>query len=77
MPIEILQKYFNKWLSTGYDLFGKDRSGSAARFYRWGFKGRFDEATARSRPKISKGSTKKHASSITKKTAQSSNRSID
>jgi benzoyl-CoA 2,3-dioxygenase component B len=51
IPIEIVQKYLNKWLSTGYDLFGKDRSGSAARFYRWGFKGRFDEATAKEPPK--------------------------
>ncbi|HME60042.1 MAG TPA: Phenylacetic acid catabolic protein, partial [Candidatus Binatia bacterium] len=51
VPIEILQKYLNKWLSTGYDLFGKDRSGSAARFYRWGFKGRFDEANAKEPPK--------------------------
>jgi benzoyl-CoA 2,3-epoxidase subunit B len=51
VPIEILQKYLNKWLSTGYDLFGKDRSTAAARFYRWGFKGRFDEATAKEPPK--------------------------
>jgi benzoyl-CoA 2,3-dioxygenase component B len=51
VPIEILQKYLNKWLSTGYDLFGKDRSSSAARFYRWGFKGRFDETTAKEPPK--------------------------
>jgi benzoyl-CoA 2,3-epoxidase subunit B len=50
IPVEILQKYLNKWLSTGYDLFGKDRSTSAARFYRWGFKGRFDEATAKAPP---------------------------
>jgi benzoyl-CoA 2,3-dioxygenase component B len=46
VPTNILQKYINKWLSTGYDLFGKDHSGSAARFYRWGFKARFDETTA-------------------------------
>ena len=32
---------------TIYDLFGKDHSTAAARFYRWGFKGRFDEATAK------------------------------
>ena len=51
VPIEILQKYLNKWLSTGYDLFGKDHSSAAARFYRWGFKGRFDEATAKELPK--------------------------
>jgi benzoyl-CoA 2,3-dioxygenase component B len=51
VPIEILQKYLNKWLSVGYDLFGKDRSSAAARFYRWGFKGRFNEATATEPPK--------------------------
>lgn len=51
VPIEIMQKYFNKWLSTGYDLFGKDHSTSAARFYRWGFKGRYDEATTSAPPK--------------------------
>jgi benzoyl-CoA 2,3-epoxidase subunit B len=50
VPVEIIQKYLNKWLSTGYDLFGKDRSTSAARFYRWGFKGRFDEASAKAPP---------------------------
>jgi len=50
IPVEIIQKYLNKRLSTGYDLFGKDRSGSAARFYRWGFKGRFDEAAAGAPP---------------------------
>ena len=49
--MDILQKYLNKWLSTGYDLFGKDCSSAAARFYRWGFKGRFDEATAKETPK--------------------------
>ena len=51
IPINVLQKYLNKWLSTGYDLFGKDHSSAAARFYRWGFKGRFDEATAKDPPK--------------------------
>jgi len=51
VPLEIVQKYLNKWLSTGYDLLGKDHSSSAARFYRWGFKGRFDEATASAPPK--------------------------
>ena len=51
VPIEIVQKYLNKWLSTGYDLFGKDHSSAAARFYRWGFKGRFDETTAKEPPK--------------------------
>jgi benzoyl-CoA 2,3-dioxygenase component B len=43
IPVEIIQRYLNKWIPTAYDLFGKDRSGSVQRFYRWGFKGRFDE----------------------------------
>jgi benzoyl-CoA 2,3-dioxygenase component B len=44
VPTQIIQKYFNKWISTAYDLFGKDRSTSVLRFYRWGLKGRFNEA---------------------------------
>jgi len=51
VPTEIVQKYLNKWLSTGYDLLGKDHSSSGGKFYRWGFKGRFDEATASAPPK--------------------------
>jgi benzoyl-CoA 2,3-epoxidase subunit B len=43
IPVEIIQKYLNKWIPTAHDLFGKDRSSSVLRFYRWGFKGRFDE----------------------------------
>ncbi|TAJ79827.1 hypothetical protein EPO44_19130 [bacterium] len=43
IPIEIIQKYLNKWISTAYDLFGKDHSTSALRSYRWGLKGRFNE----------------------------------
>jgi benzoyl-CoA 2,3-dioxygenase component B len=50
VPVDIVQKYLNKWLSTGQDLLGKDRSSSANRFYRWGFKGRFDEDTAGGAP---------------------------
>jgi len=41
---ELLQKYINKWVSTAYDLFGKDSSSSAEWFYVWGLKGRYDEA---------------------------------
>jgi benzoyl-CoA 2,3-epoxidase subunit B len=44
VPPELLQKYVNKWLSTAYDLFGKDSSSSAEWFYVWGLKGRYDEA---------------------------------
>lgn len=44
IPIEIIQKYLNKWISTAYDLFGKDHSTSALRSYRWGLKGRFNKS---------------------------------
>ena len=44
VPSAVLQKYVNKWLSTAYDLFGKDSSSSAEWFYVWGLKGRYDEA---------------------------------
>jgi benzoyl-CoA 2,3-epoxidase subunit B len=43
VPIEIVQKYINKWLPTAYDLFGTDHSSSANWFYVWGLKGRYDE----------------------------------
>jgi len=44
LPAPVLQKYINKWLSTAYDLFGKDSSSSAEWFYVWGLKCRYDEA---------------------------------
>lgn len=47
IPVSIIQKYFNKWLSTAYDLFGTDHSSSAQWAYVWGLKGRFDEDDAR------------------------------
>jgi len=43
IPIPIIQKYFNKWLPTSYDLFGTDHSSSAHWAYVWGLKGRYDE----------------------------------
>ncbi len=46
IPIAIVQKYFNKWLSTAYDLFGTDHSSSANWTYVWGLKGRYDEHEA-------------------------------
>jgi len=51
VPPEIIQKYLNKWIAAAYDLFGKDRSTSALRFYRWGFKGRFNEDKSLAPPK--------------------------
>ena len=44
VPAALLQKYVNKWISTAYDLFGKDSSSSAEWFYVWGLKGRYDES---------------------------------
>lgn len=46
IPLPIMQKYFNKWLSTAYDLFGTDHSSSAHWAYVWGLKGRYDEHEA-------------------------------
>jgi benzoyl-CoA 2,3-dioxygenase component B len=50
IPTEMLQRYVNKWLSTAYDLFGKDSSSSAEWFYVWGLKGRYDEARQTAEP---------------------------
>jgi benzoyl-CoA 2,3-epoxidase subunit B len=47
VPLPIMQKYFNKWLSTAYDLFGTNHSSSANWAYVWGLKGRFDEHEAK------------------------------
>jgi benzoyl-CoA 2,3-dioxygenase component B len=50
VPPPLLQKYIDKWLSTAYDLFGKDSSSSAEWFYVWGLKGRYDEAKQPAEP---------------------------
>jgi benzoyl-CoA 2,3-dioxygenase component B len=43
VPVETLQRYFNKWVPACYDLFGTDHSGSAQWGYNWGIKSRYDE----------------------------------
>lgn len=45
IPTAVMQRYFNKWVSTAFDLFGTDQSSSAQWAYTWGLKGRFDERT--------------------------------
>src|SRR5262249_754896 len=50
VPTAVPQRYVNKWLSTAYDLFGKDSSSSAEWFYVWGLKGRYDEARQTAEP---------------------------
>lgn len=43
VPTDVLQRYFNKWVPTAYDLFGKDKSSTANWAYVWGLKSRYDE----------------------------------
>ncbi len=43
IPNSLLQKYINRWASTGLDLFGVDASTSAEWAYVYGVKGRYDE----------------------------------
>ena len=43
IPPDIIQRFFNKWVPTAFDLFGTDSSSSAHWAYEWGLKGRFDE----------------------------------
>ncbi|HYK53065.1 MAG TPA: Phenylacetic acid catabolic protein [Candidatus Eremiobacteraceae bacterium] len=43
IPIDIQQKFHNKWLSGSLDLFGNDHSSSAVWAYLWGIKGRPEE----------------------------------
>jgi len=46
IPCSLIQKYVNKWVSTGLDLFGTDDSSSAQWAYVYGIKGRYDEREA-------------------------------
>lgn len=43
VPVEIIQKVLNRWLPICFDLFGHERSQSAAKVYHWGLKGRLNE----------------------------------
>jgi len=54
IPINLMQKYFNRWLSTAFDLFGVDDSSSAHWAYVWGLKGRYDEPLHEEAPDMSK-----------------------
>ena len=47
IPVPIIQRYYNKWLPTSFDLFGTDHSSSAQWSYVWGLKGRYNERDAR------------------------------
>ncbi len=43
IPTPVIQRYFNKWIPTAFDLFGKDGSATSQWAYEWGLKGRYDE----------------------------------
>ena len=43
IPLDMLQRYINKWVATAHDLFGVDASSSAHWSYVWGVKGRWNE----------------------------------
>ena len=44
---EMIQKFFNNWVPTVFDLLDTDGSSSAHWAYVWGLKGRFDERNNR------------------------------
>jgi benzoyl-CoA 2,3-dioxygenase component B len=50
IPVELQQKYYNKWISGSLDLFGTDHSSSAQWAYAWGIKGRVDEDRVADQP---------------------------
>ena len=50
IPLDVIQRHFNKWIPTAFDLFGVDGSSSAEWAYVWGIKGRFDEDTNPAEP---------------------------
>jgi benzoyl-CoA 2,3-dioxygenase component B len=43
VPTPVLQRAFNRWIPTAFDLFGKDGSTSSEWAFVWGIKGRYDE----------------------------------
>ena len=61
---ELMQKFFNKWVQTAFDLFGTDNSSSAHWAYVWGLKGRFSRANPKA-PVTSKTASETALSSPT------------
>lgn len=43
IPLEIIQRYVNRWFSVSMDLFGGEDSSNAASYFAAGLKGRFNE----------------------------------
>jgi benzoyl-CoA 2,3-epoxidase subunit B len=44
IPLDVLQKYVNRWYTVSMDLFGGEDSSNAATYFAAGLKGRFDES---------------------------------
>ncbi len=43
IPLDLIQRYINRWFSLSLDLFGSEVSSNAATFFAQSLKGRFDE----------------------------------
>src|SRR6185503_6338164 len=43
IPTPVIQRYFNKWVPTAFDLFAKDGSSTSYLTYQWGLKSRYNE----------------------------------
>jgi benzoyl-CoA 2,3-dioxygenase component B len=43
IPLDIIQKYINEWITASQDLFGAEDSSNAASYFASGLKGRFQE----------------------------------
>ena len=46
IPLEIIQRYINEWVSASQDLFGSEDSSNSATFFAAGLKGRWEESKA-------------------------------
>ena len=44
IPLDIIQKYINEWVTASQDLFGAEDSSNAASYFASGLKGRFQES---------------------------------
>ena len=47
IPLEIVQKHINEWMSASLDLFGGEDSSNAANYFSSGLKGRYQEAKSK------------------------------
>ena len=55
VPLELVQKYVNRWFSSSLDLFGAEISSNSANFFGAGLKGRANEASVHKDHKAMEG----------------------